>query len=169
MEQERTQREQTRHSGGRETGAGSQGPQHGSPDYQVLLSRYGEAMLKISQLEDQVSHLTGLLQDGVAQGSQVSGSRVETGHSPASPAGTPSIGSTFAAPRAGGVAETQHVEVFHHMRLQISNLENQLANTKAELREIYGQGSRRRRRKDRNKRWWTKLARGMGRGESQRS
>ena len=33
----------------------------------MLLSRYGEAMLKISQLEDQVSHLTGLLQDGVAQ------------------------------------------------------------------------------------------------------
>jgi len=74
--QERTQREQTRHSGGRETGAGYQGPQHGSPDYQVLLSRYGEAMLKISQLEDQVSHLTGLLQDGVAQRLAVAASRL---------------------------------------------------------------------------------------------
>jgi hypothetical protein len=123
-------------------------------------------MLRIGQLEAQMGHLTSLLQGGAAQESQESGTRVEAEASPSTSAGTPVTESAFANPKAGGAVRTPHDEELQQMRLQITNLANQLAETEAESLGSQGRRSRHRRRDHRP--WWKKLGRRLGLRESQR-
>ncbi len=148
----------------------------------ALLRQYGQAMLKIGQLEAQVEQLTSQLQARARQEIYSYGpapvqdpqglrdlvEKVEAlqkviVHSPDRASGsTPSDTASLGA-QTEGAGRRRYEEERRQMRLQMNSLANQLAQTEEELEEVRGSRSRRSGRHRRSsrtpqRRWWRKLS-----------
>jgi predicted nucleic acid-binding Zn-ribbon protein len=147
----------------------TQGPGDESPlNYNTLLRRYGEAMVRISELQEEVNRLERLADDLVPEpadttamesqdrtgGEDLEGrlGRLErrvTGDAPAAVSGTPEDDSLSPGEPNDAV----------QLRLQLTSLAGQLSQTQRELEEARQQRGRNRRR-SRSKsesgqhRWW---------------
>ena len=125
----------------------------GQPDYDDLLRQYGEAMLRIGQLEAQVERLTGEPQG-------------RTGPT------TPHVADEGGARSdPADLAQDEHPTnaEMGQLRLQVASLANQLSQTEEKLQQAEGHRARRRHRVDDRRARWTKLARRLGLRRSDRS
>jgi len=111
----------------------------GSADYAAVLHEYGEVMGRIGRLEAAVERLSNTLET--------------VGMSPDGGTAAPL---PHAAQREDGSAEIEH------LRLQFTNLANQLTNAESELGRLTGGRSRRHRRARVPTPLWRKVLRRLG-------
>ena len=153
----------------------------GSPDYAALLRQYGEVMLKIGQLEAQVHHLTQQLQ-GITERESRSDGLVRDPSEIKDIAGkvealeklvvdsskktreSETDGSQSDVSRAEDARQRQQADEIRQLKVRISSMASQLANTEGQLAEL-GQGRvRRRRHTAKSARMWKSLRRRIGLG-----
>ncbi|MBM3933874.1 MAG: hypothetical protein FJ319_06160 [SAR202 cluster bacterium] len=142
--------------------------------YNALLKQYGEAMIRIGQLESRVEQLRR--QTGAGAGPSATPSRGPSGESPevaALNAKIESLQATMAAmnqprPSAPAQAAPGESEELRQMRLQMNNLANHLQMTEQQLASAAGGSHTRhhRRRGEHNRPMWKKFARKVGLSKS---
>ena len=143
-----------------------------APDYAALLQQYGEAMLRIGQLEAQVGHLTKRLQGGVEQGSDASG-QAPVQESP----GVRQLAEKVEALQKlvvdssektpGSSADSQrHEDEIRQLRVQINSLASQLALAQGQLSEVRAHRPRHRSHRDKSGSKWQSLTGRLGLGKS---
>lgn len=145
----------------------------GAPEYSLLLSRYGDVMLKIGQLETQVGYLTKQIDVMGKNDSSPPGSKlVHEPHGLAELAlkvealeragvDPHQAGGDDGSEGSGGAApdKDSREDEFRQMRLKITSLANQLAQAQDQLQDAAGHRARRRRHREDERAWWQKLAR----------
>ena len=128
------------------------------PDYDALVSRYGEAMLRIGQLEAQVDLLTNQLRSSDSPPTE-------------KPERPSNFGSGMRPPEnmsqpTEGHSERDSEEQLRQLRLQVTSLANQLQQTEEQLEQAKGHRVPRPHRRVKHRPWWKKAARRLGLGRS---
>ena len=151
------------------------GQQHRQPDQATthqeltlsgeLVRHYGEAMLRVGQLEAQVERLTEQLRGTAMPEEPRNLASLAAKAEPLQDLGAGSTEAPSAAPSNGGstpdesgnAVEDGREDELRQLRVQISNLSGQLARTTDELDHLKGRLVRRRNTKERGLPWWSRL------------
>ena len=136
-----------------------QGRSQGPEDYAVLLSQYGEVMLKMGQMEARIDGLQRqleavlLLQDpGPPTQTTTADAPVYTRESDEIPQPSHPV------EQKANQEASHHNNELRQMRLQISALANQLAQSKDDLARLQSHRSHRRRRRSERRSLWRRLS-----------
>ena len=141
-----------------------QGCSHKPEEYTVLLRQYGEVMLKIGQMEARIDSLQRQLEAGLLLQDPGRLPQTTTADAPAYTRESDEIPQPSHPAEQGTDRETPRYEnELRKMRLQISTLANQLAQSKDELARLQSHRSHLRRRTERRS-LWRRLSRRFGVG-----
>ena len=133
--------DKTEQAGATGTDQDRQGQLDSSPEYAHLLTKYGQAMLRIGQMETTVAHLT---KHPYEDGNRANKPEI------------PVLDQTKSDSRVN--------DEYQQMRIEITTLTSQLARTEDDLKSIQDKHTNRRRRKQQDKHLWKKLSRRLGLG-----